>query len=832
MVRPRAVYFLPGSPTFYLALHGRKVLWRKVMDSPQQWARNEGQAAGSAALGELLAQEVLDSFKVLTTTSQSMLSGDCPSCHISDDGSTIFPSVPGASVVEGGSGGAVSGAQAPARSRATQSIVHESVHPLVTPLSYGGHIKVDPTCHGMVVRLDSRSRTSSDLLRLRFFSSKEDMLDEHEPIRVMHGYIPERSARMRAKGMEFFKIEEADSTLLLDAAASSAKDTMSLSALARLTLPPALVRQSSTSTTASLGSPTPLTPAAVRRPGLTDRAMSKAVYDLHSQMIAKRKARIKEAPAENSEGGNSFRSFALPGVVELWFRFDAPPGAEKPPLQIVPLAGSLDLAQPGLVKAGDGNSKGDDDGNSEGAPSTSQMATALDDHDGDLSQEGLGLQSLFTCGGDEDTGDSPLGADASGKSGKASFNGKNGKNSKSVDADANERSRSGRKGRGQDKSALPGCLATPADVLLTGGKWFYEVTVESLTACAANCEEVDGCLIRVGWTHVELAASLQAGSVWTAGEGSLARDATTTATGVASAAIASTSTTAKAGQAAAGCDSPETSDGGSHVRHHSLGGGAGALRHGQRAGRPTGADLGILGSETSFVSARHGQMRDEAAPLRNRATGRGAGRDTGGKNTGGRQSVVPEPANGEILRIEARSKSVVFPMLGSDANNLGFGIGQEGFVWLGGSPRVRATACFARSDVLGCALDVDSGVAWFSVNGVWATGGMVKSFGWRNNVPGVVNGIRPCFSVRGKSALSVNLGAMPFKYPPPVEGFLPVILRDVQAAKLDRPGERVLLFFQRRSGMVHARDCQTLLLRGSWRGYVQSQPRSLNGKEL
>ncbi|CAN0504264.1 unnamed protein product, partial [Scytosiphon promiscuus] len=69
-----------------------------------------------------------------------------------------------------------------------------------------------------------------------------------------------------------------------------------------------------------------------------------------------------------------------------------------------------------------------------------------------------------------------------------------------------------------------------------------------------------------------------------------------------------------------------------------------------------------------------------------------------------------------------------------------------------------------RSDVLGCALDVDSGIAWFSVNGLWASGVTMESFGWRKNVAGgVVNGIRPCFSVRGNSSLSVNLGAMPFK---------------------------------------------------------------------
>lgn len=757
------------------------------MDSPQQWARNEGQAAGSAALGELLAQEVLDSFKMLTTTSQSMLSmfsGDRSPREISDASSTMVSPVLGTPVAEGGSTGAVSDAQAPTKRRATESIVHESVHPLLTPLSYGGHIKVDPKCHGMVVKLDSRSRTSSDLLRLRFFSSKEDMLGEHNPLRVMHGYVPERSARMVTKGVEFFKIEEADSTLL-DAASSSSKDPMSLSALARLTLPPALVRQSSTSTTASLGSPTPLTPAAVRRPGLTDRAMSKAVNDLHSQMIAKRKARIKEAPVssnENSQGGNSFRSFALPGVVELWFRFDAPPGAEKPLLQIVSLAGSLDLAQPGLVKAGDsdGNGDGKGDGKDDGAPPACKTATAHGDHDKDSSQGGLELQALFTCSDDEGVHSSSLGVDASGKGSTGHGSGGN-----SADAGADERSKSGRKGREYDRShdklGLPGCLAT-VDVSLTSGKWFYEATVESLSTSVAAGIEVDGCLIRVGWTHAEMAASLQAGSAWQVSEGSLTWDATTAA--AASAAATPSTTTTGAGQAPEACDSSKASDGGSRMRHASLSGGAGAPRHVQRAGRPTDTGLGLLESEARPSLARDGHLQSEAAALPSRVTGRGAG---------GRKSS--EIDSREVLRIEARSRSVVFPMLGSDRNNLGFGIGQQGFVWLGGSPRVRPTAGFARSDVLGCALDVDSGMAWFSVNGVWASGGMMTTFGWRNDVAGVVNGVRPCFSVRGKSSLSVNLGAMPFKYPPPVEGFLPVILRDVQPAKLDRPGERVVLGF-------------------------------------
>lgn len=724
-----------------------KVLWRKVMESPEQWVSNENQGAASTALGEMLAQEVLDSFKTLTTMPQIMLSGDWAQRETSETRS--LPLATGTSTDKSlAAGGAGVVLDVPESTLATQNIVHESLHPLSTPLSYGGHIKVDPSCHGMVVKLDSRSRTSSDLLRLQFFSSRTDMLSGRDPLRVMHGHVAERAARARAKGMEFFKIEEADSTSF-DTASPRIKDTLSSSALDRLALPPALVRQSSTSTTASLSSPTPVAPAGTsRRPVLTSGAMTKAMYEVHSQMVARRKARLKESPVPTSQG-SSFRSFALPGIVELWFRFDAPPGAEKPPLQIVPLAGSINLVPPGTVQASAGAATGPD-------------VRTRSNHDEDLTQEELGLQALFTCFGDDHVDDACVPTETSGKG------------AKSVDSD--DRSKSS-EAMEQFSAELPACLATPADVSLTSGKWFYEATIESLLESTADDGEVDGCPVRIGWAHTELAASLQRGGNWKVGEGSLAWD--TGALGVE--------------HAAGTCAVSEASDG--------------RLRMPKQL---------IEGSRTAGHDEQPGQLirpvsclseSVESSLAVQKSQGAGAN-STGGvaalssNGSGEDSSLFTQTETNEHSTMEATSRRVAFPILGSDANNLGFGLGQEGYVWLGGCPRVRATDGFAPLDVVGCAFDVDSGKAWFSVNGRWTGGGtdaqenatMKKPFGWGNDVFVASSGFRPCFSLRGKSSVSVNFGATPFKYPPPGREFLAVVLRDVQAAKEERPGESCGIF--------------------------------------
>lgn len=461
--------------------------------------------------------------------------------------------------------------------------------------------------------------------------------------------------------------------------------------------------------------------------------------------IARRKTQqVKEGEGPVATNrGNSFRSFALPGVRELWFRFDAPPGAEKPPVQFVSIAGSLDLAETGtgVVKAGAGD--------------PSNMGT-LHDHEEDLSQEELGLQALFTCLGDESAAEAPVPVQASGKRSKP----------KKADLkDGPELNRA----RMQSRTGLRGCLATTADLTLTGGKWFYEATVESLLGSAPAPDGTGGgdCgLVRIGWAHVDLLASPHV------------RDADKI----------------KIGHARAEQElGPEA-----------LGGGGRMQDQAQVQAQPVGELAGPLMRTVSWLSESAEScssiQEDPSKHADNGSTGGDTDTGTGGAEDA---SVLAEADNYERSRMEAalKMKSVAFPILGSDAQGLGVGLGQEGYIWLGGRPTGRNTSGFAASDVIGCAVDVDSGAAWFSVNGVWAGGDigapesatMLKRPGWGRD-GGITKGISPCLSVRGKSSVSVNVGATPFKYPPPGQEFLPVILRDVPVSQQEVAGENMYLY--------------------------------------
>lgn len=461
------------------------------------------------------------------------------------------------------------------------------------------------------------------------------------------------------------------------------------------------------------------------------------MFEVHSQM-ARRKTRVKETPVPTNLG-NSFRSFALPGVLELWFRFDAPPGAEKPQLQIVSLAGSLDLAQPGNVQASTGGATG---------PSMSTRH----EHDEDLSQEELGLKALFTCLGEENASGTSLPAETSDKGPKR------------VDSTDGSKSSEARR---QSSEALPGCLATTADLFLTSGKWFYEATIESLVGSAPDGEDADDGLVRVGWAHADLPASLQVADVGKVSEGSLAGD----------------SYDVGAEQVLETRAAPEASGGGGRM---------------QVQGQPVGELSGPLMRTVSWLSESGDSLSSVQEDASKHADTCPTGEDVAWSNVGSAEgaSALTDADSNERSRTATKLKSVTFPILGSDAKSLGVGLGQEGCVWVGGRPRVQKTSGFVSSDVLGCAVDIDSGAAWFSVNGRWAGGNigaqdgavMLKMLGWGHD-GGVRNGISPCFSVRGKSSVSVNFGAIPFKYPPPGQEFLPVILRDVPIAKPEDAGE-------------------------------------------
>lgn len=705
------------------------------MQSPEQWTPDGASGAGSATLGEMLAQEVLDSFSALTTAPQNLMSGD----ENLRDNSSLRSIPPQA--------GDVAPIPETTQSSEDSVIIHESLHPLCTPLSYGGHIKVDPSGHGMVIKLDSRSRTSSDLLRLQFFTSKENMLTDRNPVRVMHGHVEDRATRARAKGMEFFKIEEADSTSF-DVASSSLEDALSSGTVDRLTLPPSLARQTSSSTTASASSVSPLAALGTpRRAGASSRAMAVGLHETHSQMVAKRWERLKEAPMPIQS--NAFRSFALPGVHELWFRFDAPPGAEEPPLQISPLVGSLECTSTGTIRA-----KHD--------PSRDIDARAHSEQDEDLSQEDMGLKALFSFFGAENAANDAVSESSL-------------KHVKSAESCDNSDSRESLK---QGKVSLPGCLAAPADVRLTSGKWYYEVKIESLTGPSIE----DDCLVRIGWATLDLSTALQLSGACKPNEGDFSWDAGTVGVGY---------TSGSCGV----LDTPGT------IMQQSIKSAAELSRwtsttssEPPRRGGVSGWTFDSTASCPPYPATEADESRLVEAVMADGALLPGS--------TANEEGLAYSTDSSELRRLQDQAQGIGFPVLGSDSENLGLGLGQQGFVWLGGRPRVRASHRLKPTDVIGCAIDVDSGNAWFSVNGMWAMGApdpregtsIVNPFKWGIEKLNVGYYVQPCLSVRGKASVSVNFGATPFKYSPPGSVFLPVVLRDVHArsAAEDRSGENAI----------------------------------------
>lgn len=456
-------------------------------------------------------------------------------------------------------------------------------------------------------------------------------------------------------------------------------------------------------------------------------------------MMARRKTRSKETPAPTNLG-SSFRSFALPGVHELWFRFDAPPGAEKPLLQIASVFGSLALAAPGVVRASA----------SADTPSTATATATCCDRDEDLSQEELGLQTLFTCVGEErERGDDS-----------------------SSPAHVKDGSRLSEPRR-QGIAELPGCLATAADVCLTSGRWFYEATVGSLVGSTPDGGDADDGLVRVGWAHVDLPVSLRAGDFCKVGDASSVGEPSDVGTeGVMEARA-----------------SPEALEGAGQVQ---------SPAQVQAGGHMPGPLMRTVSWLSESVESSLSAPEDEC---KRSDTGEEVPRSTTGSSEGASASSATAD-NDERLSKRTKWKGVTFPILGSDSNNLGVGLGQEGGVWLGGHPRAQKAEGFSSSDVVGCAIDVDSGAGWFSVNGRWAGGNlgeqesavMLKKFGWGHG-GGLSNGITPCFSVRGESFVSVNFGTKPFKFPPPGQEFLPVILRDVLGAEQEIAGEMMRVEF-------------------------------------
>lgn len=679
------------------------------MQSPDPWIsdRSEG-VGGGGTLGEMLAKEVLDSFSSLTVTPLTYISGGVDARQA--DGSEPRALTPD--------------------SQARDSIVHESLHPLCAPLSYGGHLKVDYGSHGMVVKMDSRSRTSTSSIRLQFFASKEDMLNCRDPVRVMHGYDAERSERARSRGLEFFKVEEAHSSW--PHGTSSVEETPGVNGLNRLCSSPPLGRQGSfsTSVSVSVSSSHTMQPTGISRRSVassTSKIPAQESSEPHNQMVTGRWSKSKD---ESIYESSVFRSFVLPGVHELWFRVDAPPGAHKPSLRVKPLVGSLDQTLEGAVRPNPDPSKG-------------LNTRKQSERDEEYSQEDMGLKALFTFFGGEHAADEVLRVDGT-------------NNEKGTDVEErpprieiDER----------EAPALPSCLVVAEDVRLTRGRWFYEVEIESLETSAVADDS-----LRIGWAHWELGSALQVGAT-----------------------LKSSARSSRGGDKARAAPSG---------RHDATSQALCATNTEQHVGRPERQEFrGALDPlmrtfewlfETKDNCVAHPSTRSDSRSgdsdmhPRIRAS-------TESHAAGGLGEAISDAPRKKQPKVDAGGRGVGFPVLGSNSGRLGLGLDDQGFVWSGGQREVQVTHSLAPADVIGCALDMDSGNVWFSLNGSWTapghenTGRSISALNWDVGKARMEDGIRPCLSLRGNTSVSVNFGSTPFKYDPPANGFQPIVLREVQA---------------------------------------------------
>jgi hypothetical protein len=111
----------------------------------------------------------------------------------------------------------------------------------------------------------------------------------------------------------------------------------------------------------------------------------------------------------------------------------------------------------------------------------------------------------------------------------------------------------------------------------------------------------------------------------------------------------------------------------------------------------------------------------------------------------------------------------------------------SGFLYNNGST-TSTTAATSAGDVIGNAIDMDTGKIWFSVNGNFVGGG-VPSTGTNASFSSVTGTITPVFRPYA-STISVNFGQKPFKFPPPA-GFQPLALANTPRPTIVRPDQYV-----------------------------------------
>ena len=124
----------------------------------------------------------------------------------------------------------------------------------------------------------------------------------------------------------------------------------------------------------------------------------------------------------------------------------------------------------------------------------------------------------------------------------------------------------------------------------------------------------------------------------------------------------------------------------------------------------------------------------------------------------------------------------VYPGQSSYGNS--FGLKESGNLYVNGTQSGSWSSAFGPNDgtrpTIGCALDMDAGKAYISINGVWgpdatpSTNGMVSDGTATAAATGLTGTYRPVIGVNGGTynwdTLEVNFGQRPFRYAPP-EGY-------------------------------------------------------------
>ncbi|CAM9123344.1 unnamed protein product [Choristocarpus tenellus] len=675
-----------------------KVLWHKVMESDEQ----------NSEVGAMLAQEVLDSFEALSAPPKTMICGGWDRPDPGVIGQTVDAQTEDAGMRHCNT----------SQSIGTGKIVHESLHPVCAPLSYAGHLKMNPSCHGMVIKMDSHSCTPSSLLCLKFFLSREDMILNQNPLRTMHGHNMEHSFHALNKGLEFFKIEEASS---LSSGMSNVFGKNTLSFLENLDMPADLIHQtseeSSLANLSSISSVSPSSTESTHQAVIISRAFARALVKKRNQQNLVTPIGVSGTELETLN--TDFRSFSLPGVTDLWFRFDAPPGADRPPVRMVVLAGkphyppSLRVPATILFQA---------TGPQSGVPVPDADMETVEDQ----IQEDLGLNNLF----DESYSDDPA-ADPR-------------ESSECLPLEA--------VGTGLDVGQVPkgeedevgDCLVSAEGVHLSSGKWYYEATIVSLDRSSSSSSSQGGLgLLRVGWASCRLSSNTLSKPVHAGGnrcqgiESPKGQGSEEAMQVKGREAVLPTQTVVKLWEDEDDERSHNTDE--DHVVADET--------------KSASGELSVL--EVTTVS------RSQSAPgiLK---------RDRGG------HAHLHEDVTGA----EQYAQNISFAVLGSDQDALGWGLGEEGFLWSRNKVAYSVSRRLAATDVVGCALDLDSGSFRFSVNGKWS----------EPTDKGTISTITedhrqelfcPCFSLRGGTSVSINFGATPFAFPLPTNAFKPVVLREV-----------------------------------------------------